>query len=389
LRLQSLLKWTITLCMASLLLVACGGGDSPAPEDNNTDADNQTESQNADETVVFMPTDAPTVEPTATPTAALPPPTAVPLEVQFGDLPAGQYSLSLVGAMNSDIGFTPFDTGLTGVDYKLGPNGTNLDGPYQVSLWTDILTDGTTDDTTAQIKFTMPASAESGTFNVVGQDAKVNPSDIGVEIETGFGSQRFAASASGTLNILVNSGVAGVFTGEFEVTVGDEAGNTVLATGRASAIQFVPQETAELVLSGAIEDAPTADQLVYSLGVDSSTAANNDWRLDVVTQPTENNPYIIQHRIYMRPNIGAGTYDVTTRVSELDARPEDRDVTAYVELFNANDGTQIIPESVSGTLEVLPLRDSFSATFTLTYTIAEGETVTATAGAYYLFKPAS
>ena len=387
-RLQSLLKWTITLCVASLILVACGG-DNTTPDETDTDSQTTNQSQNTDATVVFMPTDVPTVEPTATPTAALPPPTAVPLEVQYGDLPAGQYSLSLVGAMNSDIGFTPFDTGLTGTEYELAPNGTNLDGPYQMSLWTDILTDGTTDDTTARIIFTLPVSAESGTFEVVGRDAMVNPTDIGVEIETGFGTQRFAASASGTINILANSGVAGVFTGEFEITVGDEAGNTILATGRASAIPFVPQETAELVLSGTIEDTPTLDQLVYSLGVDSSTAANNDWRLDVVTQPTENNPYIIQHRIYMRPNIGAGTYEVTARVSELDARPEDRDATAYVELFNPTDGTQVIAELVSGTLEVLPLRDSFSATFTLTYTIAEDETVTVTAGAYYLFKPAS
>jgi len=389
LRLQPLLKLTIGLCVALIVLVACGG---EATTENTTDAENQT--ADPTETIVFLPTDASTVEPTATNTPALPPPTDVPLAVQFGDLPAGQYSFSMVGVLNSDIGFTPFDVGLNGVEYRLAPNGTNNDGPYEVVMWSDILTDGTTEDTTARIIFTLPASAESGTFEVVGRDAMTNPTDIGVEVVTGFGTQRFGTTASGTINILFNSGVGGVFTGEYEVTIGDDAGNTLLATGRASAIQFLPQESIDLTLSGALELVATTGELIYSLGADSSTAANNDWRLEVTSINSETNPYIISHRLHIRPNLAVGTYEITPRVSELDARPEDLDVTGYVELFNTTDGTQIIPEDVTGTLEVLPIRDSFSATFTLTYTIGEDEegnpqTVTATAGTYYLFKPAS
>lgn len=391
-RLQSLLKLTIGFCVASLILTACdSGGDTPPEE--NADADSQVVTPA--ETAVFLPTDAPTVEPTATNTPALPPPTAVPLELQFDDLSAGQYSFSMVGALSTDIGFTPFDVGLAGVEYKLAPNGTNQDGPYQVELWSDILTDGTTEDTTARIIFILPASVGSGTVTVIGRDQMTSPTDVGVEIVTGFGTQRFGTTATGSINIIANGGVAGVFTAEFnELAISDEAGNTILASGRTSAIPFRPQETADLTLSGAIEYVPSFDQLIYALSADTGTAANNDWRLDVTAINTEDIPYIIQHRLHIRPNLSAGTYEITPRVSELDARPEDLDATGYVELFNVNDGTQIIPEDVTGTLEVLPIRDSFSATFTLTYTIGEDEegnpqTVTATAGAYYLYKPAN
>lgn len=390
--LQPLLKLTIGLCILSVVLVACDSGD-PTPEPEPT-VDAEAQTQPTEQPIIdsFTVSDTPDMRPTATQTPPPPPPTEVPLDVQFADLPAGDYSLSMVGALNSDIGFTPFDPGLSGTSYRVTTTGTNRGGPYEFSLWTDILTDGTTDDTTARIRFVLPATAEAGTYEVVGLDAMTNPTDIGVEIVTAFESQRFGSTASGTMNIVNNGGVGGVFTGEFEVTVGDDEGNTILATGRASAIPFTAEESAELTITGAIEANPTLNELIYSLGRGSITAGNNDWVLDITTTPTENNPYIIQHRFFMRPEISVGTFDVAPRVSELDLRPENMDVTAYVEMYNPNDGTQLIPTNVSGTLEVLPGRDSFSATFTLTYTVGEGdaaETATATGGAYYLFKPAS
>lgn len=337
--------------------------------------------------LAFSATEEPTIEPTYTPTPILPPPTTIPLELQLGDLTAGEYSLSMIGAINSDIGFTPFDPGLTGTEYRVATGGTNLNGPYEFALWTDILTDGTVEDTTARIAFILPTSLETGTYDVVGQDAMTNADDIGVSIETGFSDQRFSTDATGTLNILANEGVGGVFTGEFEVTVGDAEGNTILATGRASAIGFSAEESGELTISGALDVAPTLAETIYSLVLDTSTASNNDWRLDMVAINTESNPYIIQHKIYMRPNISAGTYEIAPIMSTINARPDDVAVTAYVELFNANDGTQIIAENISGTIEILPIRDTFAATFTLNYTINEGEEVTATGGAFNMFKP--
>lgn len=382
-RIQSLFKWTLGLLISALVLTACGGD---APADNSTATTNQV--AEPEETVSFLATDAPTIEPTMTPSPVLPPPTAVPLDVQLGDIAAGQYSLSMLGAMNSDIGFTPFDTGLDGADYRLALNGTNLGGPYEFALWTDILNDGTTEDTTAQIVFTLPASIEAGTYEVVGRDAMVNPNDIGVEIVTGFQSQRFGADASGTIDIIANGGVGGVFSGEFDVSVGDVAGNTILANGRASAIGFSPQEAGELALSGAIELVPLPEEIIYTLARDRSTAANNDWRLDMIAINNATNPYIIQHRLYMKPNIEQGTYDIQPSMSLLDARPEEVDVTAYVELFNSQDGTKVEVTDISGTLEVVAVRDSFTATFTLTYTLDEEQSVTAEGGAFYMYKPA-
>jgi hypothetical protein len=375
LRNQLFFKLTLGLIISALVLTACGGDAPPATNE-------------PEETMSFLATDAPIIEPTITPSPVQSPPTVVPLDVQLGDLPAGKYSLSMLGALNSDIGFTPFDKGLRGADYKLAANGTNLDGPYEFMLWTDILTDGTTDDTTAQVVFTFPASVEAGTYEVVGRDAMVNPTDIGIEIITGFQSQRFGTNATGTINVVANGGVGGVFSGEFEVTVGDEAGNTILATGRASAIGFVPQEAGELVISGALEIAPSPDEVIYTIARDTSSTANNDWRLDMIAINTETNPYIIQHRLYMVPNIAQGTYEIQPRLSPIDSRPEDLDVTAYVELFNPQDGTKIEATDISGTLEVISTRDTFTATFTLTYNIDEGQQVIADGGAFYLYKPA-
>jgi hypothetical protein len=379
LRLQNKLQWIIGLSILSVILVACGG-DAP------TDAPPPTETTAA-EVVSFGATDAPTLEPTNTPTPVLPPPTAVPLEVQLSDLPAGEYSLSMIGTLNSDIGFTAFDPGLTGTEYGIAAGGSNLNGPYEFALWTDIVTDGTVEDTTARIIFNIPASAEAGEYDVVGLDAMSSPDDIGVGIETGFVTQRFASDATGTLTIIANEGVGGVFTGEFEVTVGDADGNTTLATGRASAIGFEAEESGELIITGAIEASPSIEETIYSLVYDTSTASNNDWRLDMVAINTETNPYIIQHNIYLSPNIAAGTYEIEPSSSSLDARPENILATAYVEIFNPQDGTRSQAMDVSGTIEILPIRDTFTATFTLNYTINEGEEVTATGGAFNLFKP--
>lgn len=394
--LQSLVKLTSGLAISILVLSACGGDAAPTdtPATNNQAVEEQP-------TVEFLATDAPTLEPTVTPSPDLPPPTPVPLEVQLGDLPAGEYTVSLAGVLNSDIGFTPFDTGMTGADYDLAIGGTNLTGPFEFALWTDILTDGTTDDTTAKVIFTVPASAEAGTYDVVGRDAMVNPDDIGVEVVTGFLSQRFAADATGTINIVANGGAGGVFTGEFEITVGDEAGNVILAQGRASAIGFSPQESAEVNISGGLTLSPSADNISYTLSSINS-AANVDWQLDLAIPSDADNPFVVLNRIYMKPNISLGTYDIQPRVSELDARPETVDVAAYVELFNTQDGSRIEATDISGTLEVVSVRDSFTATLTLTYTMPDteitnpaGETVTVggdittEAGVFYMFKPAS
>lgn len=394
-RLQSLFKLTLGLTVIAMVLTACGGD---APTDEPT-----AESQTADDqpTAEFLATDAPTLEPTITPSPNLPPPTPVPLDVQLGDLPAGEYTLSMVGALNSDIGFTPFDTGLTGADYDIAAGGTNLNGPYTFALWTDILTDGTTEDTTARIVFTLPASAEAGSYQVVGRDAMSNPDDIGVEVVTGFQSQRFAANATGTLDIVANGGAGGVFTGEFEVTVGDDAGNTILANGRASAIGFNGDETAELTLSGGINVSPPPENLGYTLSR-LDTASNNDWQLEVAVPSDQSNPYVVLHRFYMTPNISIGTYDVQPRGPELDVRPEDVDVTVYVEIIDTTNGTRERATDITGTLEVVDIRNTFTATFTLNYvtplwetTNEEGETITvggeavvAEGGVFYMFKPA-
>jgi len=393
LHLQSLIKLTLGFTISALLLTACGGDAPPATAENQA-VDNEP-------TVAFLATDAPTLQPTITPSPNLPPPTAIPLEVQLGDLAAGEYTLSMVGALNSDIGFTPLDTGMTGADYDLALNGTNLDGPFEFSLWTDILTDGTTDDTTARIIFTLPASITEGTHEVVGLDA-MTANDIGVEVITGQSSQRFGASATGTINIVANGGAGGVFSGEFEVSVGDDAGNTILANGRASAIGFTPEESAELIISGAINVVPQPQEISYTLAKDNSTAANNDWRLEVAVVNNETNPYVVIHRIYMTPNIALGTYDILPRKSELDARPNDLDAVAYIEIIDTSAGTRGSATEISGTLEVIDIRDSFTATFTLTYKTPEfettnedgetviigGEEVTAEGGVFYLFKPA-
>lgn len=379
---QSLFKLTLGLLISALMLTACGG-DAPPNTPTATDE--------PEEPASFLATEVPTIEPTITPSPALPPPTAVPLEVQLGDLSAGQYTFSMLGALNSDIGFTPFDTGLDGADYGLARNGTNLDGPYEFALWTDILTDGTTEDTTARIVFTLPAQIDAGTYDVVGRDAMTNPDDIGVEIMTGFDTQRFGTDATGTINIVANGGVGGVFSGEFEVTIGDAEGNTILATGRASAIGFTPEEAGELIISGALDVAPAPDELIYLLANDTTTMSNHDWRLDLTAINTETNPYIIQHRLYMVPNISVGTYEIQPRFSVADTRPEDVDVTAYVELFNAQNGLIIEAIDITGTLEVIAIRDSFTATFTLTYNIGDEEDeqiVTVEGGAFYMFKPA-
>ena len=376
-RIKSLFKWTLGLFVFAMFLTAC---DSPA--------ETPTPTSQAEEFASFLATTVPTVPPPITPSPVLPPPTAVPLDVQLGDMSAGDYSLSMLGVLNSDIGFTPFDTGIDAAGYGLSQGGTNLNGPYEFGLWTDILSDGTTDDTTARIIFTLPASLEAGSYEVVGRDEMSNPNDIGVEIATGFFSQRFGSNATGTMTIVANGGVGGVFSGEFEVTVGDEAGNTILANGRASAIGFTPEEAGELILSGAIDAAPSSDELIYLLAHDTSTAANNDWRIDVATVNTPTNPYIIQHRLYMPPNIAQGTYDIEPRSSLLDARSEDVDVSAYVELFNTEDGTIIEATDITGTLEVINIRDTFTATFTMTYTIGEEQAVSAEGGVFYMYKPA-
>jgi len=385
LRNQSLLKLTLGLFISALLLSACGSDAPP-----NTPI--VTVTSETEESASFLATEAPTIVPTVTPSPALPPPTAVPLDLQLGDLSAGQYTFSMLGAMSSDIGFTPFDTGLDGSDYGLARNGTNLDGPYEFALWTDILTDGTTEDTTAQIVFTLPAEVDAGTYDVVGRDAMVNPDDIGVEILTGFGTQRYGTDATGTITIVVNGGVGGVFSGEFEVNVGDEDGNTILANGRASAIGFAPEEAGELIISGALDVVPSSDELIYLLANDTTTMSNHDWRLDLTAVNTDTNPYIIQHRLYMTPNISQGTYEIQPHFSSANTRPEDVDVTAYVELFDTTNGTIIEATDITGTLEVIAIRDSFTATFTLTYNIGDEEDVqevTVEGGAFYMYKPAS
>lgn len=380
LRLQNKLQWIIGLSILSVILAACGGDAAPTEVPPT-----QTTAPTA-EAVSFDATDAPTEAPTNTPTPVLPPPTSVPLEVQLSDLPAGEYSLSMIGTLNSDIGFTTIDPGLTGTEYGVAAGGSNVSGPYEFALWTDILTDGTVEDTTARIVFNIPASAGAGDYPVVALDAMSSPDDVGVGIETGFGTQRYATDATGTLTILANEGVGGVFTGEFEVTVGDADGNTTLVNGRASAIGFNAQESGELVISGAIEASPSIEETIYSLVFDTSTAGNRDWRLDMVAINTETSPYIVQHNIFMSPNIAAGTYDIIPISTSLDARPEDVPVTAYVEIFNPQDGTRTQGMDVSGTIEILPIRDTFTATFTLTYMFEEEE-VTATGGAFNLFKP--
>jgi len=377
LRIQMLFKLTLGFLISALFLTACGG-DAPTP----------TPTSQAEEFASFLATTVPTVPPPITPSPVLPPPTAVPLELQLGDMSAGEYTFSLLGALNSDLGFTPIYEGIDAVSYALAQGGTNLNGPYEFILWTDILTDGTTEDTTAQIVFTLPASLEADTYEVVGRDVMANPNDIGVEIVTGLATQRFGADASGTLTIVANGGVGGVFSGEFEVTVGDDAGNTVLASGRASAIGFKPQESAELIISGALDAAPSPDELIYLLAHDTSTVSNNDWRIDVATVNTPTNPYIIQHRLYMSPNIAQGSYDIQPRASLNDARPEEVDVTAYVELFNTEDGMIIEATDITGTLEVINIRDTFTATFTLTYKIDEEQEVSVEGGVFYMNKPA-
>lgn len=380
--LQSLFKLILALVLGGLLLVACGGD---APADNPT-----AESQNVDPepTTEFLATDAPTEVPTLTPSPVLPPPTAIPLDVQLSDLPAGQYNLSMTGALNSDIGFTSPDEGLTGATYDVASNGTNLDGPFEFALWTDILTDGTTEDTTARVLFTIPASIEAGTYDVVARDALTSSDAVGVEVVTGQITQRFASNAAGTITIVSNGGAGGVFSGEFEVSVGDDAGNTILANGRASAIPFTAEEAAELTVSGAIELMPLPENLAFTLARDGNTTTGNDWRLDVAVANSDTNPHIISHRIYMTPNIPLGTYEIQSRQSPNDARPNDVDVTAFVEVFNTEEGTRVEATDISGTLEVVNIRDKFTATFTLTYSIVEGETITAEGGAFYMFKPA-
>ena len=379
LRIKLLFKLTLGFLLSALFLSACGGDASPTPT-----AINETE-----EAVSFLATTAPTIAVSVTPSPVIPPPTVIPLDLQLGDMSVGEYSFSMLGALNSDIGFTPFDTGLDGADYELALGGTNLSGPYEFALWSDILTDGTTDDSTAKILFTIPASAEAGTYEVVGRDAMVNADDIGVEIITGFVTQRFGTDATGTLTILANGGVGGVFTGEFEVSVGDDAGNTIIANGRASAIGFTPQESGELVISGAVDAAPSSDEIIYLLANDTTTASNNDWRIDLTAVNSAGNPYIIQHRLYMTPNISQGTYDIQTRASVNDARPNNVDVTAYVELYNTTDGTTIEATDVTGTLEVIDIRDTFTATFTLSYKIGEDQDVSVEGGVFYMNKPAS
>jgi hypothetical protein len=380
LRIQSLFKLAFGLLISVLLLTACGG-DEPA---NTPTATNEPKESSS-----FLATEVPTLAPTITPSPALPPPTPVPFELQLGDMPAGEYSLSMLGAVNSAIGFTPFDIGQDGTDYLVTRNGTNQDGPYDFVLWTDILADGTSEDTIARIVFTIPASLEAGTYEVVGRDEMVNPTDVGVMVISAFNNQRFSASATGTLSIVANGGVDGVFSGEFEVTVGDEDGNTILAEGRASAIEFTPIEATELVISGAIEAAPSPDEIIYSFGNDTSVVVSNDWRFNVSTINTETNPYIIHHSLYMKPKIAPGTYVIQPRFSELDARADDVDVTAYVELYDPTDGTTIEATDITGTLEVISVRNRFTATFTITYNLDEEQSVTVEGGALYMHKPTS
>ena len=94
----------------------------------------------------------------------------------------------------------------------------------------------------------------------------------------------------------------------------------------------------------------------------------------------------------MMPNIAQGTYEIQPSMSQIDVRPEDLDVTAYVELFNTEDGTRIEATDISGTLDVVAIRDTFTATFMLTYNIDEEQEqeqqVTAEGGAFYMYKPA-
>lgn len=377
------IKLTLSLGIIALIVVACGG-------DNNDQTNATASSDNPDTTqeVTFLATDAPTIQPSITPSPPLPAPTDIPLDEQLPDLRAGQYSLSLAGAINSDIGYTPFDTGQSGVVYTIAPGGSNDSGPYQLILWTDILTDGTTEDTTAQLILTFPPTIGAGDHSVVAKDATTDPNAVTVELVTGLYEQRFAVNANGTLTVVSNGGVGGVFSGEFEVTVGDDGGNTVLASGRASAIGFIPIESADLTLSGAIIASPSPELVLFALSWDRTTSGNNDWRLDITLANSEQNPLIIQHRIYMTPGIAPGTYDIAPRRSELDARPEDLNATAHVEIFNTSDGSQVEVTDISGTLEVATLRDFFTATFTLTYTTPDGE-VTAVGGGYNLYRPAT
>lgn len=369
----------ILILIFMLVLAGCGGGQAEVlvqPTFAPTEA------------VSFLMTSTP-MPPTSTATRIppLPAPTEINLESLLPDLRAGQYSLTLAGVINSNMGFTPPGEGFRAVTYQPLAFGTNTEGPFQLTLWTDLLTDGTTNDTNAQVIFTFPA-LEAGTYDIVGQDVLNAPNQVGVEVVSGEGISRFATQALGKMTIVANDGFGGVFSGEFEATVSDASGNAVIVSGRASGIPLLPLPSAEVALAGAVTLNPTIDELFFNLAPDQTSSANDDWRLDVSIVTSETNPFIIQHQIFMIPNIVAGTYDIKPPNSPLDARSAEVDVTARVEIYDTRDGTQVEITDIEGTLTIEPLRDVFTATFTLTYNTPDGE-VTATGGAYNLLRPGS
>lgn len=304
------------------------------------------------------------------------------------DLAPGTYAVTLTGAIESDGTWS--NPNRPASIYDPWVRGDN-NGPYQLLMRVDLSAyniDGsnmTPDE--GEVLFVFPAGLSLGTYDLVGVTRDAPDDAVQVEVRAGTGSlsQAFDEEVNGTLTFAqTGSQISGSFdlSAMFEL-LGRGTEHTVEARGRFSAIPFEPEPVSKVQFTGAASLLPS----IYMTNFRPADYPGLDvpeYELQMIV----GNPSKIDEegygeiRLYLPASLGAGTYDVVARNRSAPYRPSGADAAASVR-FETPDGTDLEPESVTGTLTITSDDpQSYGVTFELSGQTANGAMTVTGEGQY-------